>query len=86
MEKYLLEVENDIEASILGLLNILPKEKIKFTKLEKSEVEKKTKYKRTSKKDPWEMLINANIDAPEDSSVEHDHYIHGTPKIYKNEK
>lgn len=31
--------------------------------------------------DIWTMFETAGIEAEEDASVQHDHYIHGTPKI-----
>ncbi len=88
MESYLLEIENDIEDNILGLLKIIPKEKIKITKINKSiledkKLDKENLYEELSKIDnPWEFLRKAAgiIDGPEDSSVEHDHYIRGTDK------
>ena len=43
--------------------------------------------KRMSLKNPdyenniWDMFEKAGIEDEEDASVEHDHYIHGTPKL-----
>ncbi len=37
--------------------------------------------------DAWDLLnrLAGTIDAPEDWSIEHDHYIHGTPKRATND-
>lgn len=80
MKKYLLEIEDDIANSFFEFLKIIPENKIKLSIIQINE----EKEKSATKTDPWEMLRNANIDAPEDSSVEHDHYIHGTPKLYSD--
>jgi hypothetical protein len=38
--------------------------------------------------DAWDVLdrISGTVDMPEDWSLEHDHYIHGTPKRYEDHK
>lgn len=81
MKSYLLEVENDVEANLINFFMLLPKDKVKITVLEKKEVLENVE--KPAKLSPWGMLRNVNIDAPSDSSVEHDHYIRGSEKISK---
>jgi len=37
--------------------------------------------------DVWDLLENlaGTVDAPEDWSIEHDHYLYGTPKQHSNQ-
>ena len=82
MKTYLLEIEDEIANSFFEFLKLIPENKIKISMIE-NHIKKSNLNSET---DPWEMLINADIDAPEDASIEHDHYIHGTPKLYSQMK
>lgn len=78
MKSYLLEVENDIEENLVSFFKLLPKDKVKITLVDTTK--NNEKIETSNKFNPWEMLRNVDIDAPSDSSIEHDHYIRGSEK------
>ena len=85
MEKFLLELDQEIVESVINFLKIIPGEKVKIIKLNQSfSTDKSELYKELEEiDDPWEFMdkIAGTIDGNIDESVNHDHYIHGTPKL-----
>ena len=75
MKTFSLRLDSEIESKVLKFLSSLPNNKVIIEEI-KDEPEEKI--------NPWAMLREVNIDLPSDASVEHDHYIRGTPKITKN--
>ncbi len=64
-----------------------PEKPLNLTPNQKYEIVIKTEKSTSEKKDGWDVIesLIGSVSAPEDWSIEHDHYLYGSAKKYNQD-